>query len=46
MHTAQIIWLFSLPVLIFITYRIILIVLRIYEKKFPPDVDIKSGENS
>jgi hypothetical protein len=39
MHTIQILWLISLPVLIYITYRVILIVLRKYENKIPPDVD-------
>jgi len=39
MHTIQIIWLVSLPVFIFISYRVILIILKKYEKKFPPDVE-------
>jgi len=45
MYTAQILWLLALPVSIFVAYRLILIVLKKYEKKFPPDVEIKSGEN-
>ncbi len=39
MHTTQILWLLSLPVIIFISYRVILIVLKKYEKKFPPNVE-------
>lgn len=45
MHTVQILWLTALPVSIFVAYRMVLIVLKKYEKKFPPDVEIKSGEN-
>jgi hypothetical protein len=41
MHLEQILWLLSLPVLIFITYRVVLIVLKKYEKKFPPHAEIK-----
>jgi hypothetical protein len=39
MHTIQILWLVALPVFIYISYRVILIVLKKYEKKFPPDVN-------
>jgi hypothetical protein len=46
MHTTQILWLIALPVAIFLTYRVILIVLKKYEKKFPPDVEIKSDRDS
>jgi hypothetical protein len=46
MHTVQILWLTALPVSIFVAYRMVLIVLKKYEKKFPPDVEINSGENS
>ncbi len=46
MHTAQILWLISLPVLIFITYRVVLIVIKKYEKKFPSDVERNSGNIS
>jgi hypothetical protein len=41
MHTEQILWLLSLPVLIFITYRVVLIVLKKYEKKYPPEAERK-----
>jgi|GEM_PF-2267715 len=46
MHTVQILWLLALPVSIFLTYRVILFVLKKYEKKFPQDVEINSGEIS
>lgn len=46
MHISQILWLLALPVVIFIAYRAILIVLKKYEKKFPPDVEIKSDQDS
>ncbi|MFO8128590.1 MAG: hypothetical protein R6T99_01650 [Bacteroidales bacterium] len=37
MYTSQILWLLSLPVLIFITYRIILVALKHQEKKVTRD---------
>ena len=45
MYIYQILWIIALPVSIFIAYRLILIVLKKYEKKFPPDVEINSDEN-
>ena len=45
MYTIQILWLLALPLSIFISYRVILIVLKNYEKKFPTDVEIKSDED-
>jgi hypothetical protein len=38
MHTVQILWFLSLPVVIYLTYRIILFVLKKYEQKYPPDI--------
>jgi hypothetical protein len=46
MYTIQILWLIALPVTIFIAYLVIIIVLKEYEKKFPPGVEINSDENS
>ncbi len=39
MHTVQILWLLSLPVMIYLSYRLVLIVLKKYEKKFPPEME-------
>jgi hypothetical protein len=39
MHTEQILWFLSLPVMIYISYRLVLIVLKKYEKKFPPEIE-------
>jgi hypothetical protein len=46
MHTVQILWFFSLPVVIYLTYRLILFIVKKYEKKFPPGEDINPGGNS
>ncbi len=40
MYTHQILMLVALPVLIFISYRVILALLKTYEKKFPPEIKI------
>jgi len=34
-HITQILWLLSWPLLIYISYRVILFALKIFEKKFP-----------
>lgn len=39
MHTVQILWFLSLPVMIYLSYRLVLIVLKKYEKKFPPEME-------
>ena len=46
MHTIEIIKLLSLPVIIYITYRVILFMIKLYEKKFPVNDGIKTGNNS
>jgi hypothetical protein len=45
MYTSQILWILALPVSIFVAYRLILVVLKKYEKKFPPEVEINSPPN-
>jgi len=39
MHTVQILWFLSLPVMIYLSYRLVLIVLKKYEKKIPPEIE-------
>lgn len=36
-HLTQILWLLSWPVLVYVSYRLVLIALKLYEKKFPPE---------
>lgn len=45
MYTSQILWLLALPVSILVAYRLVLIVLKEYEKKIPQENKINSGEN-
>lgn len=42
MYITQILWLLALPVTIFFSYRLILFVLKKYEKKYPPDVNMNA----
>ncbi|MDP2423738.1 MAG: hypothetical protein U1C46_11875 [Bacteroidales bacterium] len=42
-HLGQILWLLSWPALIYISYRVVLVVLRKYEKKYPPTIQDKSA---
>lgn len=36
-HLAQILWLLSWPVLIYVSYRLVLLALKLYEKKYPSE---------
>ncbi len=46
MYTIQIIWLLALPVMIFLSYRLVLFALKRYEKKYPPEVHENPGRDS
>lgn len=40
MYIPQILWLLALPVSIYLSYRLIILLLRKYENKYPPDADM------